>query len=146
MKYVIWQVVYAASVLKVCICFCGLESLERSILTYLLFQGTNWLDICLMQAPYIEHGKVLLSDSTFILRYLENTYAGKLKVKTHTDPLKRGIAVAVQRLCEDHLTYGVVWHRWFDNEVWQEISVLLMIFISCIFFELLFSQFCSNSN
>lgn len=70
-----------------------------------------------MQVPFIQHGDVLLADSTFIVEYLTNTYADGLKVKFHTDPQKKAIAVAAQIACENHLDAGILWHRWVTDEV-----------------------------
>ncbi|GMH41049.1 hypothetical protein BSKO_08959 [Bryopsis sp. KO-2023] len=60
--------------------------------------------------PYIKHGEVVLADSEFILDYLTNTY--DVKVKPSEDRKLRGTAVAVKRLCEDHLYYGLLYYRW----------------------------------
>lgn len=75
-------------------------------------------------APYIRHGDVLLADSTFILDYLANTYADTLKVKSNTDPKLDGIAVAVQRLCEDNLYYSGLWSRWIPPKGWEKVRNL----------------------
>lgn len=74
------------------------------------------MSVC-VQAPFIHHGDVCLADSTFILDYLTNTYADQIKVKASTDAKQAGVAVAVQRLCEDHLLYGIVWVRFVRQEV-----------------------------
>ncbi|GMH41114.1 hypothetical protein BSKO_09024 [Bryopsis sp. KO-2023] len=66
--------------------------------------------------PYIIHGSTVLSDSTFILDYLTNTFPEKITTKSSSDPFLRGMAVAAQRLCENHLYWGVVYYRWVDPD------------------------------
>lgn len=73
--------------------------------------------VVLCKGPYIKHGDVELADSAFILDYLTNTYADKIKVKSNSDPKQGGIAVAAQSLCENHLYWGLVWFRWVYPEV-----------------------------
>lgn len=76
------------------------------------------LVVVFFKAPYIKHGSVELADSAFILNYLTETYADKIKVNPSPDPEMNGIAVAVRSLCEDHLYWGLVWFRWAYPEVW----------------------------
>lgn len=79
-----------------------------------------------VQMPYIKHGDVCLADSTFILDYLTNTFGDKIIVKSPSDARQAGIAVAVQRMCEDHLGYGIMWHRIIHEEVPREMQLNML--------------------
>ncbi|GMH41047.1 hypothetical protein BSKO_08957 [Bryopsis sp. KO-2023] len=67
--------------------------------------------------PFIKHGDVVLADTEFILDYLTNTY--DVKVKPCADRKLRGTAVAVKRLCEHHLDYGIMYYLMTTPPGWK---------------------------
>lgn len=66
--------------------------------------------------PYIRHGDNVLGDSTFIIEYLKNTYGERAKALEPKDPKEKAIAIACQRICEDHLYYGLLHYRFIDQQ------------------------------
>ncbi|CAD7701447.1 unnamed protein product [Ostreobium quekettii] len=64
------------------------------------------------KVPYIKQGDVILGDSTFICEYLKNTYKGKLQLNEPDTEEKKAMAIACQRICEDHLYWGLLYYRW----------------------------------
>ena len=58
-----------------------------------------------------------VGDSRFIIKYLENTYGSKLKVKQLSDPDDIGKGVAITRMCEEHGYFVAQVFRMYTNEV-----------------------------
>ncbi len=63
--------------------------------------------------PYIRDGKTLISDSTLIRFYLEQRY--NIDFDQGLGPEQRGVAWAVEKMCEDHLYWLIVHARWMDK-------------------------------
>lgn len=70
--------------------------------------------------PYvIDHGRTV-ADSTLIIEHL--------KASRGIDPdaeltlHERAVAVALQRLFEDHLYFVIAWSRWLDDEAWPLVA------------------------
>eukprot|EP01025_Chloroclados_australasicus_P019946 TRINITY_DN20966_c0_g1_i1.p1 TRINITY_DN20966_c0_g1~~TRINITY_DN20966_c0_g1_i1.p1 ORF type:complete len:299 (+),score=23.84 TRINITY_DN20966_c0_g1_i1:128-1024(+) len=72
--------------------------------------------------PYIEHGDITLSDTTFIIRYLENTYGDQIKIKRCPDQGLAAKAVAAERLMEDQVYWGTIYFRWIPDQTFNEVS------------------------
>ncbi|GMH36672.1 hypothetical protein BSKO_04545 [Bryopsis sp. KO-2023] len=66
--------------------------------------------------PYIRHGDNVLGDSTFIIEYLKNTYGDLTKALEPKTPRDKATAIACQRICEDHLYYGLIHFRFVDQK------------------------------
>lgn len=60
--------------------------------------------------PYIEDEGRLLGDSTLIRRHLEDKYA--IAFDKGLSPAEKAIAWAFEKMCEDHLYWGIVHARW----------------------------------
>lgn len=66
--------------------------------------------------PYIRHGDNVLGDSTFIFEYLKNTYSDKTQALEPKTVKDKATAIACQRICEDHLYFGIIHFRWIDDK------------------------------
>ena len=64
--------------------------------------------------PYIDDGGVIIGDSTFIRRHLEQTYGADFS--GGYAPADLAVALAFERMCEDHLYWAVVEARWMIRE------------------------------
>lgn len=68
--------------------------------------------------PYIEDGAVTVADSSFIIEHLKDKYGAKLDASLNEK--ERAVAVAIQRLLEDHLYWVGMYARWqYTDENWQ---------------------------
>jgi hypothetical protein len=67
-----------------------------------------------LQLPFILHGKNVVADSTFIIKYLERTYP---EVVPDFTPEEEALSVAVQHFVDNFLVSGLVWHRWIHPKV-----------------------------
>ena len=67
-----------------------------------------------LQLPIIRHGKNTLADSTFIIKYLERTYA---EVVPDWSAEQEALSVTIQHFVENYLTCGLAWHRWIHPKV-----------------------------
>lgn len=68
--------------------------------------------------PYIEDGGRKISDSRLILNYLKSTYGNTLDA--HLTLEQQSIAIAYQRLLEEHLYWAGMVSRWnYSEENWQ---------------------------
>lgn len=67
--------------------------------------------------PYIKDGEKLIPDSSLIINYLKNTYGDKLD--QDLSPEQKAIALGIQRLCEEHLFWFIVYDRWVDDKGWE---------------------------
>lgn len=63
--------------------------------------------------PYIDDDGVLIADSTFIRWHLEKKYA--VDFDMGLSPAERGMAWAFEKMCEDHLYWGLLHARWMDD-------------------------------
>eukprot|EP01024_Parvocaulis_polyphysoides_P062390 TRINITY_DN7118_c0_g1_i1.p2 TRINITY_DN7118_c0_g1~~TRINITY_DN7118_c0_g1_i1.p2 ORF type:complete len:286 (+),score=22.88 TRINITY_DN7118_c0_g1_i1:71-859(+) len=61
--------------------------------------------------PFIQHGKNTVGDTTFIIRYLQNTYGDRIKIQPPSDPMLAGVAHAVERMIEGELIFGIAYYR-----------------------------------
>lgn len=62
------------------------------------------------QLPFIDAGGQRVADSTFIRGYLERTYG--IDFDQGLTPAERGQAWAIERMCENHLSWTGVHARW----------------------------------
>jgi glutathione S-transferase len=60
--------------------------------------------------PYIEDKGRVLGDSTFIRRYLEDTYG--VELDAGLDASQKAVAWAFEKMCEEHLYWAIVDSRW----------------------------------
>lgn len=68
--------------------------------------------------PYIEDNGKKIADSTFIIDYLKETYGDSLDSKL--TPEEKAVALAMQRLLEEHLYWVGMYTRWlYTDENWQ---------------------------
>jgi glutathione S-transferase len=63
--------------------------------------------------PYIDDDGTIVADSTFIRLHIETRY--RFDFDSGLTPAERGVAWAFEKLCEDHLYWGAVRERWFDE-------------------------------
>ena len=70
-------------------------------------------------APFIVDNDRTIADSTLILQYLRETYG---------DPLSDGLDArtlayhhAIERMCEEHLYFAVLYERWLRPENWHHV-------------------------
>ena len=69
--------------------------------------------------PFIKHGEKVVADTTFIIEYLQATYAGQLR-QSHLQtlsPEQDAVATAVLALLEERLLYDIGYHRYIDSWV-----------------------------
>jgi glutathione S-transferase len=67
--------------------------------------------------PYIVDGTHTLADSSLIIDYLKTTYGDTLDGRMSTE--QRAVALAWQRLLEEHLYWAVLYTRWIEPEGWS---------------------------
>jgi hypothetical protein len=65
------------------------------------------------QLPYIEHGKVTVPDSTFIIRYLTNTYPEKIPNLTAE---QETMSTAATAILETRFVMGLGMARWLTKQ------------------------------
>ncbi|MGH6871345.1 MAG: glutathione S-transferase family protein [Rhizomicrobium sp.] len=68
--------------------------------------------------PYIQAGAHRVGDSTFIRAHIERAHGFDFDRGLCT--VERGLAWAMERMCEDHLYFALIHHRWMDDENWQK--------------------------
>ena len=61
------------------------------------------------KSPWIEYGTVRMGDSTLIIEHLEGRFG--INLDAHLDPHQRALAVAVQRMLEEHF------HQCFEHQL-----------------------------
>ncbi len=66
--------------------------------------------------PYISDGARTVSDSSLIIDYLKTTYGDP--VDGWMDAGQRAVALAWQRLLEEHLYWAVIHTRWIEPQGW----------------------------
>lgn len=64
--------------------------------------------------PYIVDDGVTVADSTLIRFHLEHKYG--LDFDAHLTPQQKGVTWAVEKMCEEHLYFAVVYFRWMVDE------------------------------
>ena len=65
------------------------------------------------QLPYLEDDGITIGDSTLIRRYIERKYGHDFDAGLSAE--QKAAAWAVERLCEDHLYFGLLDMRWIDR-------------------------------
>ena len=70
--------------------------------------------------PYIKDGEKIIADSALIINYLKSTYGDKLDQNLTSE--QKAIALGIQRLCEEHLYWLIVYDRWVDDAGWKIIN------------------------
>ncbi|WCD79432.1 glutathione S-transferase family protein [Pseudomonas sp. TUM22785] len=68
--------------------------------------------------PYIDFDGELIADTAIIQRVL--TERLQLSLDDHLDDAGRGRALAVTRVCDEHLYWLLVYFRWLEEEGWQQ--------------------------
>ncbi len=83
-----------------------------------------------MQLPTIQHGSNTVSDSFFIIKYLERTYP---EVVQQLGPEQLALSVAVEHLVDDFLNWGLAHYRWMHPKVHPSPSLDRVgpVFASC---------------
>ncbi|CAD5110327.1 glutathione S-transferase family protein [Zestomonas carbonaria] len=69
--------------------------------------------------PFIKLDDEVIADSAIILRTLDQRLA--LGLDNHLDAAGRGRALAITRLCDEHLAPLMVYFRWIDEAGWNEL-------------------------
>ena len=64
--------------------------------------------------PYLVDDGVTVADSTLIRFHLEQTYG--LDFDAHLTPQQKGVTWAVEKMCEEHLYFALVYFRWMVDE------------------------------
>ena len=67
--------------------------------------------------PYIEDGAKVVADSGIIIDYLKSAYGDPLDGALSAE--ERAVALAFQRLMEEHLYWAAVHTRWVPAEAWR---------------------------
>ncbi|UVE16837.1 glutathione S-transferase family protein [Pseudomonas sp. LS44] len=70
--------------------------------------------------PFIKLDDEVVADSAIILRTLQERLA--LGIDSHLDAAGRGRALAITRLCDEHLAQLMVYFRWVDDAGWAELK------------------------
>lgn len=94
--------------------------------TYLRMAGLPWeavndgdvLKAPKKKLPYIKDGDRVVADSSFIIDPLKATRGDALD--DWLDASQRGVALAFQRLFEEHLYWAAVYTRWIDDTAWPQ--------------------------
>jgi len=72
--------------------------------------------------PYIKHDGKAMGDTGLIIDYLKKTFGDPLDA--HLSEEQKAIGLAFRRLCEEHLYWTVLFHRWCTPEGWKVVSSL----------------------
>jgi glutathione S-transferase len=70
--------------------------------------------------PFIKLDEEAIADSAIILRELQARLG--VTLDAHLDATGRGRALAITRLCDEHLVQLMVWFRWLDDEGWSQLK------------------------
>lgn len=70
--------------------------------------------------PFIKLDDEVIADSAIILRTLQERL--DLPLDAHLDAAGRGRALAITRLCDEHLAPLMVYFRWLDDRGWAELE------------------------
>ena len=71
------------------------------------------------KAPYIEIDGEYIADSSLIIEELTDRF--EVKIDAHLSPAQRGQATLIQRTCENHLYFPLVYSRWMVDDYWAEV-------------------------
>ncbi|XP_002731577.1 failed axon connections homolog [Saccoglossus kowalevskii] len=89
--------------------------------TYLRFAKIPYKSVFSMKmspkgkTPWIEYNGEILSDSSFIIEFLNKEF--KVDLNTHLSPSDRAVARAFQKMTEENLYWTLVYSRWVaDNQ------------------------------
>jgi glutathione S-transferase len=63
--------------------------------------------------PYIDDDGLVIADSTFIRFHLEDRYG--LDFDAGLSPAERAVAWSIEKMCEDHFYWLLVFERWMDD-------------------------------
>src|SRR5712692_5450803 len=74
--------------------------------------------------PYIEDRGQKVADSGFILEYLQTTYRDQLGDQ-HLSPREQAIALGMRRLMEEHLYWAIVYARYMEDAIWDQLKYVL---------------------
>ncbi|MCD6047045.1 MAG: glutathione S-transferase [Gammaproteobacteria bacterium] len=66
--------------------------------------------------PFIEDKGKKIADSSLIIEYIKQTYGDK--VDAHLTNEQKSVALAFQRMVEEHLYWVLVYNRWIDADGW----------------------------
>jgi len=66
--------------------------------------------------PFIEDKGKKIADSSLIIEYIKQTYGDK--VDAHLTHEQKSVALAFQRMVEEHLYWVLVYNRWVDADGW----------------------------
>jgi glutathione S-transferase len=69
--------------------------------------------------PYIEDGKNLVADSTFILEYLSKKY--QIEMDAWLSDEQHATAYLVGKSLDENLYWCLVYSRWVDNDTWPAV-------------------------
>ncbi|MGH8553040.1 MAG: glutathione S-transferase family protein, partial [Methylococcales bacterium] len=69
--------------------------------------------------PFIRDGERTIADSTFVLKYLIDTY--RCPIDAELSPEQKAGALALTRMLEEHLYWAIVFERWIDPSNWERI-------------------------
>lgn len=66
--------------------------------------------------PFIEDEGVRVADSQLIIDYLQERY--DIDIDAKLTPQQKALTLLVQRTFDEHLYWGIVYSRWFDDDNW----------------------------
>jgi glutathione S-transferase len=75
--------------------------------------------------PFIKDGEKTIADTSLIIEYLNKTYGDKLDV--NLTPEQKALAITIQRLCEDHLYWIIMYERWLTDGGWKVINPVFFL-------------------
>ncbi len=95
--------------------------------TFLRIVAAEYQTVCLTdprkgpkgKLPFIRDGGQTIADSTFILKYLIDSY--RYPIDAHLSPEQRAIGLALTRMLEEHLYWAIVYERWIEASNWKKI-------------------------
>lgn len=67
--------------------------------------------------PYIVDNGKKIADSGLIIDYLKQTYGDSLDV--HLTPIQKALAIAIERMLEEHAYWTIVYTRWVVPAGWE---------------------------
>ncbi|BBM87735.1 glutathione S-transferase family protein [Candidatus Uabimicrobium amorphum] len=70
--------------------------------------------------PFIQDGEKTISDSSFIMEYLQQNYTPNLDANMSAE--QQAVMLAFQRLIEESLYWVLLYSRWGDENGWREIK------------------------
>jgi glutathione S-transferase len=73
-----------------------------------------------VKLPFIKDGDKSIADTSLIIDYLKKTYGDKLDQNLTLE--QKAIMTSVQRLCEDHLYWIIMYERWIPDYGWNVVK------------------------